>query len=273
MIKFPGAGAAASGVLGEAGGAAASLMKGGIGAQTIGTVLHSPNGGASQAKQENSDLSKVVEDLLHDKLMDKMGGAGGPGGAASPFGGAASPLGGLHLPRMEGGHGPVVHQGGLGGLQGLGGQSPLQGAQKENGDLKNLLGDLLKQRTGGSQGAAQPQQQSPLQGENDDLKKLLGDLLKSLTGGQGAQQAQPQQSALQGENQDLMKLLSDLLKGGGAQGAGDSDQASDPASMLENVLKQNKQMKSVLGAMQQQQSPDQLSGALQMTQQMMTQGA
>ena len=260
MIKFPGIGGAAAGVLGQAGG---------IGAQTIGTLLRSPHGGgAQQTQQENSDLSKVVEDLLHDKLMDKMGGAGG---AASPFGGLQRPLG-------EGGHGPVVHPGALGGPQSLGGlqlggHSPMQGAVKENGDLKKLLGDLLQQ--GGGQGVGQAQQQSPLQTENGDLKKLLGDLLKSLTGGQGAAQAQPQQqSGLQGENQDLMKLLSDLLKGGGAQGADDSDSASDPASMLENVLKQNKQMKSVLGAMQgAMQSPGQLSGALAMTQQMMTQGA
>ena len=257
MIKFPGIGGAAAGVLGEAGG---------IGAQTIGTLLRSPNGGASQTKQENSDLSKVVEDLLHDKLMDKMGGAGGAAGA----------LGGLHRPLGEGGHGPMVPQGALGGPQSLGGlqlggHSPMSGAMKENGDLKKLLGDLLQQRAGGAQGA-QPQQPSPLQTENDDLKKLLGDLLKALTGGQGA--AQPQQSGLQGENQDLMKLLSDLLKGGGTQGAGDSDAGNDPASMLENVLKQNKQMKSVLGAMQQaMQSPEQLSAPLAMTQQMMTQGA
>ena len=256
MIKFPGIGGAAAGALGEAGG---------IGAQTIGTVLRSPHGGASQTQQENTDLSKVVDDLLHDKLMDKMGGAGG---AANPFGGLQRPLG-------EGGHGPVVHPGALGGPQPLGGlqlggHSPMQGALKENGDLKKLLGDLLQQ--GGGQGIGQGQQQSPQQTENGDLKKLLGDLLKSLTGGQGA--AQPRQSGLQGENQDLMKLVSDLLKGGGAQGADDSDSGNDPASMLENLLKQNKQMKSVLGAMQQStQSPDQLSGALAMTQQMMTQGA
>jgi len=229
MIKFPGIGGAAAGVLGEAGG---------IGARTIGTMLRSPNGGASQTRQENSDLSKVVEDLLHDKLMDKMGG------------GAANALGGLPL----------------------GGHSPMAGAMKENGDLKKLLGDLLQQGAGAARGAAQPQQQSPLQTENDDLKKLLGDLLKSLIGGQGA--AQPQQSGLQGENQDLMKLLSDLLKGGGTQGAGHSDESADPASMLENVLKQNKQMKSALGAMQQtMQSLEQLSAPLAMTQQMMTQGA
>ncbi len=257
MIKFPGIGGAAAGALGEAGG---------IGAQTIGTVLRSPHGGgAQQTQQENTDLSKVVGDLLHDKLMDKMG------GGSSPFGGLQRPLG-------EGGHGPVVHQGGLGGAQSfgglqLGGHSPMQGAQKENGGLKKLLGDLLQQ--GGGQGIGQGQQ-SPQQTENGDLKKLLGDLLKSLTGGQGAAQAQPQQpSGLQGENQDLIKLVADLLKGGGgAQGADDSDSGNDPASMLENLLKQNKQMKSVLGAMQQQtQSPDQLSGALAMTQQMMTQGA
>jgi len=243
MIKFPGVGAAASGVLGRAGGVAQA---------TIGTVLQPGGGGAAgHVKQENSDLTKVVQDLLHDKLMSRMGGAEGP------------------LAKLGGGHGPVVHGGGLGGLQQQPG--PMHSAMKENGDLKKLLGDLLQDRIGGGQPAAQARPQSPLQTENDDLKKLLGDLLKSLTGGQGAQQAQPRQSALQGENEDLMKLLSDLLKGGGgAQGAGEGSGKS--GGLLEHVMKQNEQMKSVLGAMQQMmqsvaQSP------LAMTQQMMGQAA
>jgi len=205
MIKLPGMTSGLSGAFGEAGG---------LGAPTIGTALRSPSGGVGQATQENSDLSKVVEDLLHDKLMDKMGGAGGGAG------GGASPLGGLQLPEAEGGHGPMVPQQSFGGLQAQGGQS-LQGAQKENGDLMKLVGDLLKSRTGGAQGTA----------------------------------AQPQQSGVQGENNDLMKMLQDLLEqntdaAGDSGDSGDSAQAGDPASMLQQMMAQNQKMKSLLDATQ-----------------------
>ena len=139
MMKLPGISAGASRLAGatdESGGAAGAM-------KTMGNVLHLPQGGAAGARQENSDLSKVVEDLLHDKLMGKMNGSAG---------GGTDPLGSRHLPQAEGGQGPEVARPSFGGLQQSGGQSPLQGLQQENGDLKKLLQDLLK--PGGSDGQA-----------------------------------------------------------------------------------------------------------------------
>jgi hypothetical protein len=244
MMKLPGIASAGSGLIGEIGGAASTGIKG------------LPGGaGGAHAKQENSDLSKVVEDLLHDKLMDKMGG----GAASSPFGGQQAPkLGGLQLPKFEGGHGPVVHGGG---------QSALQGAKQENGDLMKVLEDLLKQRSGGAQ--AQPQAAGGLGGENDDLMKLLMDLLKGRSqGSQGAaaspfgaqglggqQQAgglggQQQLGGLAGQNEDLMKLIEDLLKDkSSASGVGDSaDAGSNPMHLLQQ---QGEQLKGLQAMMQQ----------------------
>ncbi len=228
MMKLPGIASVAQGLTGEIGGAAASGFKslqGGI--------------GGAHAKQENSDLSKVVEDLLHDKLMDKMGG----GGAAS------GPLGGLQASRFGGGHGPVVHGGG---------QSPLQGAKQENGDLMKVLSDLLQQRSGGAQG--QPQALGGQGGENGDLMKLLADLLRDRSGGaQGAGASpfggpplqQAQAGGLQGENEDLMKLVADLLKDkSAAGGAGDSGESGNPVMHL--LQQQSEQLKGLQSMMQSQ---------------------
>ncbi len=225
MMKLPGIASVAQGLTGEIGGAAASGFKslqGGI--------------GGAHARQENSDLSKVVEDLLHDKLMDKMGG----GGAAS------GPLGGLQATRFGGGHGPMVRGGE---------QSPLQGARQENGDLMKVLSDLLRQRSGGAQG--QPQALGRQGGENGDLMKLLADLLKDRSGGaQGAGASpfggqpfqQAQAGGLQGENEDLMKLVADLLKDKSA--AGDSGESGNPVMQL--LQQQSEQLKGLQSMMQSQ---------------------
>ena len=258
MMKLPGIASAGSGLIGEIGSTATTGIRG----------LQGGAGGA-QAKQENSDLSKVVEDLLHDKLMGKMGGAGG---ASSPFGAQQAPtlgglqmpklgggampnsFGGLQLPRGEGGHGPVVH----GGAQ-------AQGAQQENGDLKKLLSDLLQQRSGGAQGG-QPQALGGQGGENGDLMKLLEDLLKGRNGGAqgaasnpfGAQQLggqqpaagsliQPQSGGVGGENEDLMKLIEDLLKGQmSASGAGGSSGSGNPMHLLAQEGDQLKDMQAMM---------------------------
>jgi hypothetical protein len=224
MMKLPGIASITQGLTGEIGGVAASGFK----------SLQSGIGGA-HARQENSDLSKVVEDLLHDKLMDKMGG----GGAAS----------GLQASRFGGGHGPVVQGGG---------QSPLQGAKQENGDLMKLLADLLKDRSGGAQG--QPQALGGQGGENGDLMKLLADLLKDRSGGaQGAGASpfggqalqQAQAGGLQGENEDLMKLIADLLKDkSAAGGAGDSGDSGNPVMHL--LQQQGEQLKGLQSMMQSQ---------------------
>jgi len=226
MMKLPGMASAAQGLTGEIGGAAASGLK-------------SLRGGleGAHAKQENSDLSKVVEDLLHDKLMDKMGGGGG----------ASSPFGGLQMPKFGGGHGPVVHGGQ---------QSPLQGAKQENGDLMKVLADLLKDRAGGAR--AQPQALGGQGGENEDLMKLLADLLKDRTGGAkgataspfGAQAPGGQQQAggLGAQNEDLMKLIIDLLKDkSSASAGGDSD---NPVMHL--LQQQGEQLKGLQSMMQSQ---------------------
>jgi hypothetical protein len=261
-MKLPGIASAGQGLIGDIGGAATGGIKslqGGI--------------GGAHAKQENSDLSKVVEDLLHDKLMGKMGGAAG---ASSPFGAqqaptlgglqmpksggpAANSFGGLQLPKFGGDHGPVVHGGQ---------QSPLQGAQQENGDLKKLLSDLLQQRSSGTQG--QPQALGGQGGENDDLMKLLSDLLKGGGGAQGAganpfgaQQAggqqpaagsliQPQAGGLGGQNDDLMKLIEDLLKDkSSAGGAGASGASGDSGNPMHLLQQEGEQLKGLQSMMQQ----------------------
>lgn len=228
MMKLPGIASAGQGLVGGIGGAASTGIKG------------LPGGaGGADARRENSDLSKVVEDLLHDQLMNKMGG----GGAAS------SPLGGSQMPRIEGGHGPVVHGGG---------QSPLQSAKQENGDLMKVLSDLLQKRTGGAQ--AQPQAAGGQDDETDDLMKLLTDLLKGRSKGTqgaaaspfGAQNLGGQQPAggLGAENDDLMKLVEDLLKDqSSASGTGDSaDSSSNPMHLLQQ---QGGQLKGLQAMMQQ----------------------
>ena len=229
MMKLPGIASVAQGLTGEIGGAAASGLKSLQG----GT-------GAAHARQENSDLSKVVEDLLHDKLMDKMGGGGG----------ASSPLGGLRSSPFGGGHGPVVHGGQ---------QSSLQGAKQENGGLMKVLSDLLKERSAGAQ--AQPQALGGQAVENDDLMKLLADLLEDRIGRAkgaaaspfGAQNLGGQQQAggLGGQNEGLMKLIEDLLKDKSSTSAnGDSGDSGNPVMHL--LQQQSEQLKGLQSMMQSQ---------------------
>lgn len=75
---------------GDAGAGALQGAEGGALAHArIGVVVHPQQGGGAQQAQglatENSDLSKVVEDLLHDKLMGKMGDSA-PAGAGQADG-------------------------------------------------------------------------------------------------------------------------------------------------------------------------------------------
>jgi hypothetical protein len=105
----------------------------------IGTVVHPGAGGVGAqqgAKTENEDLSKVVEDLLHDRMMGKMGG----GDAASGAGQADS----------------------SGGAQGM-----LEQIMKQNEEMEALIASMLaaKQKTddadAGDTSAATPQAQAP----------------------------------------------------------------------------------------------------------------
>lgn len=63
----------------------------------IGTVVQPQQGGTAQQagpQAENDDLMKVISDLLHDRMMDKMGGGGSAAGAgqADSSGGAQGML-------------------------------------------------------------------------------------------------------------------------------------------------------------------------------------
>ena len=245
MMKLPGIASAGPGLIGEMGRVASTDIKGLIGSTD-----------GEHAKPTNSGLSKVVDQLLHnklmDKLMDKMGGGVPPNpfGGLPKLGGGAGPasFGGLRMPKIEGGHGPMVPGGG---------QSPLQGARQENGDLMKVLSDLLQKRSGRAQG--QPHAAGGQGGETDDLMKLLTDLLKGRSGGAqgasanpfGAQNLGGQQQAggLGGENQDLMKLVEDLLKdASSASGAGDSADSSNPMYLFQQ---RGEQIKGLQAMMQQ----------------------
>lgn len=71
----------------QGGGDAGDAAAGALAHVRIGTVALPQQAGGAQQSQglatENSDLSKVVEDLLHDKLMGKMG-DGGPAASGQP---------------------------------------------------------------------------------------------------------------------------------------------------------------------------------------------
>ncbi len=71
----------------QGGGDAGDGAAGALAHVRIGTVVHPQQAGGAPQSQglgtENSDLSKVVEDLLHDKLMGKMG-DGGPAATGQP---------------------------------------------------------------------------------------------------------------------------------------------------------------------------------------------
>lgn len=252
MMKLPGISAGASRLAGatdESGGAAGAM-------KTMGNVLHLPQGGAAGARQENSDLSKVVEDLLHDKLMGKMNGSAG---------GGTDPLGSRHLPQAEGGQGPEVARPSFGGLQQSGGQSPLQGLQQENGDLKKLLQDLLK--PGGSDGQAAPG--GAQSGQGLEMPRFRIGTVAQPPQGQGAQQA-----GAQGENGDLMKLVEDLLKDKSAsQGASGDAQSSGPQDLMQQMMQslqqENEKMKGLMSMMQQSMQQSSQQSPLAMLQNMM----
>ena len=105
----------------------------------IGTGVHPGTGGIGSqqgAQTENEDLSKVVEDLLHDRMMGKMGGGDAPSGAA----------------RADSSGGP---------------QGMLDQIMKQNQDMEALIASMLaaRQKTddadAGDTPPATPQSQAP----------------------------------------------------------------------------------------------------------------